>query len=155
MPGSGLEPSRTKLDAAEAARFIGGLHLRHEFGVGALRLDERDDAGRLAFRVGAHQPVRQVRPSRVPAVRGLFDGVLLHQHPLVAAVLERLGEFVGDVRVVGQRHLRGREAAHAGKRLEAEDGGEMVLPSLHMQAVVLHRRAAEFPPVDAIFAPPR
>jgi 2-methylisocitrate lyase-like PEP mutase family enzyme len=42
--------------------------------------------------------------------------------------------------MVGQCHLGGRESAHSPKRLQAEDCGKMMLPSLYVQAVVLHRR---------------
>ena len=73
-----------------------------------------------------------------PAV-GLLDGVLLDEHPAVAAVPEGAHELVRDVGVVGQRHLRRREAAHSSQRLEAEDGREVMLPGADVQAVVLHR----------------
>jgi hypothetical protein len=126
--------------AARAAGLVPGLHLGDELGVAALRLDDRDDAGLLAGGIAAHEPVRQVLVLRAVAVPGLLDGVLLHQHPPVAAVEQRAHELVGHVRMVRQRHLRRREAAHARQRLEPEDAGEVVLPGAHVQAEVLHRR---------------
>ena len=85
-------------------------------------------AGLLARGVAADEPVRQVLALRPVAVLGTLDRVFLHQDPLVAAVLERLDELVGRVRVVGQGHFGGREPAHAAQRLQAEDGREVVLP---------------------------
>ena len=70
---------------------------------------------------------------------GLLDRVLLHEHPAVAAVPQRPDELVGDVGVVGQRHLGRREAAHAAERLEPEERREVVLPGPDVQAIVLHR----------------
>ncbi len=74
------------------------------------------------------------------AVVGVLDGVLLDQHPLETAVLERLDEFVGDVRMVGERHLRGREPANPTEGLQSEEGREMMLPRLDVQTVILDRR---------------
>jgi hypothetical protein len=42
--------------------------------------------------------------------------------------------------VIWQRHFGRQEAAHARQRLGAEECGEVVLPGLHVQAEVLHRR---------------
>ena len=86
----------------------------------------------------ADQAVWQVRALQRPAV-GLLDGVFLDQEPLVAAVVEGPHELIGDVGVVGQGHLRRGEATHPSQRLQAEDGGEMVLPGAHVQPVVLYR----------------
>jgi hypothetical protein len=79
-----------------------------------------------------------VRALQRPPV-GQLHGVLLDQQPLVAAVVEGLDEPIGHVGVVGQRHLRRGEAAHPTQRLQAKDGGEVVLPGAHMQPVILHR----------------
>ena len=129
-----------QLPAREPLGLVVRLHLRHELGVAALGLDDRDDAGLLSSIVPAHEPVRQVFAFRTLAVLGPLDRMLLHQHPLVAAVLEGLHELVGGVRVVGQGHLRRRKPAHAAQRLEAEDGGEVMLPGLDVQTEILHRR---------------
>lgn len=83
--------------------------------------------------------MRQMGPCQVRPV-GLLDGVLLHEHPLVTAVDQGPHELVGDVGVVGKRHLGRREPPHAAQGLEAEEGGEMVLPGTHVQPEVLHRR---------------
>ncbi len=56
-----------------------GLHLAHELGIAALGLDDRDDAGRVAVGVCAHEPVRQMRAPD-SAAAGLFHGVFLDQH---------------------------------------------------------------------------
>ena len=69
----------------------------------------------------------------------LLDGVLLDEDPLVAAVEEGLDELVGHVGLVGKRHFCGREAAHPPKRVQAKEGGKVVLPGLDVKAVVLHR----------------
>ncbi len=69
-----------------------------------------------------------------------LDRVFLHQNPRIATVVERADELVGDVRVVGQRHFRGREAAHPRHSIEAEEGGKVVLPGAHMQPEILRRR---------------
>ena len=74
------------------------------------------------------------------AVLGPLHRVLLHQHPAVAALLERLDELVADVRVVGQGHLGRGEPSHAAEGLEAEDRGEVMLPGPDVQAIILHRR---------------
>ena len=42
--------------------------------------------------------------------------------------------------MVGQRHLRRREATHPAERLQPEQGGEVMLPGLHVEPVVLHGR---------------
>jgi len=70
---------------------------------------------------------------------GLLDCVLLEQDPLVAAVGERLDELVGHIGLVGKCHLRGREASDPAQGIESEDGGEVVLPGPHVEAVVLDR----------------
>ena len=81
----------------------------------------------------------QVGALGVAAIVRLLDRVLLDQDPLIAAVTQGLDEFVGDVRVVGQGHLAGGEAADPLQGLPAEEGGEVVLPSTHVQPVILHR----------------
>ena len=132
--------SAAELGAIETARFVVRLHLADELGVAALGLDDGDDAGAGSRGAATDEPVRQVSPLRPQAVVRLLDRVLLHQHPLVAAVAQRPDEFVGEVGVIRQRHLGRREAAHARQRLGAEECGEVVLPGLHVQAEVLHRR---------------
>ena len=87
----------------------------------------------------AHQPVRQMRVLNAAAV-GLFHGVLLDQHPLIAAVGQGTDERAGDIRVVGQRHLGGGESPDAPERLKAEDCSEMVLPGAHVQPEILRGR---------------
>ena len=79
----------------------------------------------------------QVRALGVAAVLGLLDGMLLDQDPLVATIPQGLDELVGQIRVVGQGHLGGGEAAHPLQGLPAKDGGEVVLPGADMQAEVL------------------
>ena len=74
-----------------------------------------------------------------PPPVGLLDRVLLDQDPLVAAVGEGLDELVGDIGVVGQGHLGGRETADPAEGLQAEEGGEMMLPGPHVQPEVLDR----------------
>ena len=73
-----------------------------------------------------------------PATVGELDGVLLHEQPTVSTFPQRLHEFVADVRVVGERHFGGGESAHASQGRNPEDRREVVLPSPHVQAIVLH-----------------
>ncbi len=64
----GYWPAR-QLRGMQACGLVVGLHLAHQLGVAALGLDHRDDAGGVAARVCAHQPVRQMlRPSGCCAV---------------------------------------------------------------------------------------
>jgi hypothetical protein len=128
----------SELEAGQASGLGVRLHLADELGVAALGLDHGHDLGGVAGGVGADQAVGQVRALQRPAV-GQLDGVLLNQQPPVATVVEGLDERVGHVGVVGQRHLRGREAAHPAERLQAEARREVVLPGAHVQPVVLHR----------------
>jgi hypothetical protein len=51
--------------------------------------------------------MRQMRSLRMPAVLRLLDRVLLDQKPLVAAILQGLDVFVGDIGMIGQGHLGG------------------------------------------------
>ena len=95
------DPPAGQLNGPEALGFVVGLHLAHELGVAALGLDDRDDAGRLAVGVCADEPVRQMRPLDAAAA-GLFHGVFLDQHPLIAAVKQRADKLVGDVGLVGR-----------------------------------------------------
>ena len=71
--------------------------------------------------------MRQVRALRVPAVVELLDAVLLNQHPLVAAVLQRLDERVGDVWMIWQRHL--------GRLNASSKPPDMDLPGVHLHAL--------------------
>ena len=89
--------------------------------------------------VCAHQPVRQMRVLDAAAT-GQLHGVLLDQHPLIAAISQGTDERPGDIGVVGQRHLGGGESPDAPERLKAEDGSEMVLPGAHVQPEVLRGR---------------
>ena len=74
------------------------------------------------------------------AAVGLFQGMLLDQHPLIAAVGQGPDERAGDIGVAGQRHLGGGESADAPERFKAEDGSEMVLPGAHVEPEVLRGR---------------
>ena len=74
------------------------------------------------------------------AAAGLFHGVFLDQHPLIAAVDQRADELIGDIGMVGQRHLGRGESADPPERLEAEEGSEVVLPGAHVQPEILDRR---------------
>ena len=127
-----------ELAALEALRLVPGLHLRDELGVGALRLDDRDDAHRLARGIAADQPMRQVWSARRRARVGLLHRVLLHEHPAIAAFDQRAHELVGDFGMVRQGHLGWRETAHPRERIEPEDRGEVVLPGAHVEPEVLH-----------------
>ena len=69
-----------------------------------------------------------------------FDGVLLHQQPLVATFLEGLEVVECDIRMVGQVHLRGRETAHPRQRVPAEHGRELLLPGAQVQRQIGHGR---------------
>ena len=42
--------------------------------------------------------------------------------------------------MIGQRHFGRRKTAHARERLQAEDGGEVVLPGTDVQPEILSRR---------------
>ena len=132
-------PAAAQVLAGQAQGLVVGLHLADELGVAALRLDERGDAGALAARVGANQPVRQVHVPHRGAVR-LLARVLLDEHPAVAAVPQRADELEGDVRVIGQGHLGRRKATHPPQRLEPEHRCEVLLPSPHVKPIVLDRR---------------
>ncbi len=127
-----------QLRAGETPCLVAGLHLGDQLGVASLRLDDGGDAEALAEGVLRHQPVGQVRPTDRAAVVGALDGVLLHQDPAIAALEESPHELVADVGVVGQSHLGGGESPDPPQGLEPEDGGEVMLPSPHVQAVVLH-----------------
>ncbi|HEV3288447.1 MAG TPA: hypothetical protein VG123_05600, partial [Streptosporangiaceae bacterium] len=98
------DPPAGQLNGPQVLGLVVGLHLAHELGVAALGLDDRDDAGRAAAGVGADEPVRQVRALHAAAA-GLFHGVFLDQHPLIAAVNQRADKLIGDIGLVGQRHL--------------------------------------------------
>ena len=137
-----------KIDAVQAPRLVPGLHLGDELGVGALRLDDRDDADRVARGVAADQAMRQVRSSRRCACAWLLDRMLLHEHPAIAAIEQCAHEFVRRLRVIRQCHLGRREAAHPRERIESEDRGEVVLPGAHVEPEVLHwrRRRDRVPP---------
>src|SRR5437867_13052375 len=78
------------------------------------------------------------------AVFDPLDGMFLHQHPAVAALLQRFDEFVADIGMVWQRHLRWRETPDAAERLQPEDGGKMVLPGAHMQPIILNGRGRSY-----------
>jgi hypothetical protein len=52
--------------------------------------------------------------------------VLLHDHPAVAAVLQRSDELIEHVGMVGQSHLGGRESLYAAQGLQAEQGREEI-----------------------------
>jgi len=80
-----------------------------------------------------------VRLADLPSILHALDGVLLHQDPAVAALLQRPDELVSHIRMVRQRHFRGRESSHAAERLQTEDRGKMLLPRAHVQAKVLRR----------------
>ncbi len=84
--------------------------------------------------------MRDVLVAQGATILRALDTVFLHQHPAVAAIAQRLDEGKGDVGLVGQRHLRRREATHARQGVEAEDRGEVLLEGLDVQAVVLDRR---------------
>ena len=70
---------------------------------------------RVAVGVCADEPVRQLRAFN-GAAAGLFYGVFVDQHPFVAAVKQR-AELVGDIGLVGQRHLGRGESPDPPERL--------------------------------------
>ena len=133
------DPPAGQVNGPQALGLVVGLHLAHELGVAALGLDDRDDAGRVAVGVCADEPVRQVRALHAAAA-GLFHGVFLDQHPLVAAVKQGADKLVGHIGLVGQRHLGRGESPDPPERLQAEGGSEVVLPGTHVQPVILDRR---------------
>ena len=143
-----------QLDSCQALSFGIWLHLADELCVAALGLDDGDDTGDCAARVPGHEPVGNVSLSDRPATVGELDGVLLHEHPTVSAFSKRLHELVADVRVVGQGHFGGGEPAHATQGLQPEDRREVVLPSLHVQAIVLRggrgRHGMAVPPENPV-----
>src|SRR5260370_20179707 len=100
----------------------------NEFGIAALRFDDRDYRRLFATRVATDQPMRNVFAFRTMAILGTVNRVLLHEDPIESAVLECLDEFVRDVRVVGQRHFRWRKATHAGEGFNTKDRSEVMLP---------------------------
>src|SRR6516225_2285329 len=81
--------------------------------------------------------MRNVRLSDTRAVF-TFDRMLLDQHPLIAALLQRAHKFIGNIGMIRQSHLRWGEASDAAQCVQTEDGGEMVLPCLYLQAEILH-----------------
>ena len=73
------------------------------------------------------------------AVPGALDSELLHKNPAVTGVFERPHELVENIGMIRQRHLRRRKSSDAAQRIEAENGGEMMLPGGNVEAEVLHR----------------
>ncbi len=125
---------------AQAQRLGTGLHLSHQFRVGALGLDQGRDAGHRAAGAARHQPVRHQRlgPTQGAAIV-VLDAVLLHQQPAVTAVPQRLDQGVQGVRVVGQMHLRQGEPPHALQGIAAEQGREVLLPGRDLQLQIRDR----------------
>src|SRR5688572_5887557 len=78
--------------------------------------------------------------SRRLAAGWFFHGVLLNEQPFIARGSERVDQLVGDVGVVGQRHLRQREAAYSSERFRTENGSKMPLPGQYVAAEVQRRR---------------
>ena len=117
--------------------FVIGLHLPHQFGVGALGFDQRQDRGRFPLGIARHQLVGDhlLLLAEGGAIR-LLHAVLLHQQPAVATFPECFHIFIKGVGMVGQVHLRRGKPLHPLQGLRTEDFGEMLLPGHHLQLQV-------------------
>ena len=111
-----------------------------ELSVAALGLDDGNDAGRLSVRVPGHEAVGQVAMLDSVAVLDTLHAVFLHHHPTEAACDERFYVLVTHVRMVRQGHLRGRKPLDPAYGVQSEDCGEVVLPGLDVEAVILYGR---------------
>src|SRR5438046_8909666 len=83
--------------------------------------------------------MRDMAVANTGAVPGALDSVLLHKNPAVTGVFERPYELVENIGMIRQRHLRRRKSSDAAQRIEAENGGEMMLAGGNVEAEVLHR----------------
>ncbi len=131
----------SQLLALQSQCLVAGLHLADQLGVGALGFDQGRDAHGVAAAVAGGQLIRQVLLALAErfAAEGLH-AVFLHQQPAVTAVLQGADEFVEGVRVIGQMHLRWREAPHPLQRLGAEQSRELMLPGADLQLQIRDRR---------------
>jgi hypothetical protein len=83
--------------------------------------------------------MRQVFVLRASPIR-LLNGVLLDEHPSVAAIEQGPDKLVSNIGMVGQRHLSWRKPAHPAECFKAEDCCKVMLPGFHMEAIVLNWR---------------
>ena len=121
-------------------RFVVRLHLRDEFRVTTLRLENGDDADFLALGVPADEAMGQMFFLRAMTVLRSLDRMLLNQNPFVAAIFERLDVLVGGVGMIRQRHLRRRKTTHATQRFQTEDAREVILKRFDVQTKILRWR---------------
>ena len=123
--------------AGQPQRLVAGLHLAHQLGVGALGFDQGQDRHLLTLGVAGHQAVGQegLLAAEGGSI-GVLHAVLLHQQPAVTALPQGAHQGKQRVGVVGQVHLRRREALHPPQGLEPELGRELVLPGQQLQLEV-------------------
>ena len=74
------------------------------------------------------------------AAVGLFDGVFLDEHPLDSRSQPGCGRTRRRHRDGWAAPSRRGESPDAPERLQAEDGGEVVLPGAHVQPIILDGR---------------
>ena len=126
---------------AQAEGLVAGLHLAHQFGVGALGFDQGGDAELVSIAVAGHQPIGPVfLPVCERRAIALLNAVLLHQQPAVAGLQQGFDQGIEGVGVIGQMHLRQREALHPGQGACAKEIQELVLPGADLEMEIRDRR---------------
>ena len=134
-----LLPANRLLPKAEG--LVAGLHLAHQFGVGALGFDQGGDAELVPIAVASHQPIGPVfLLVRERCAIALLNAVLLHQQPAVASFQQGFDQGVESVGVIRKMHLRQREALHPGQGLSAKEIQELVLPGADLKVEIWDRR---------------